>query len=127
MIKLNLTTEEARKTGSWAKIIIKGLQEKLENMPMIKKKAEIIIMEHQQRMKKTDGKFIDFLTSFVEGCETSKSAEKFIKDYDEEIRKVNADINCWVVIEEQIKNQIINETTEKENKNRKNESSDPLS
>lgn len=115
MININLTTEEARNIGSWARNIIKSLQSKLKDMPIIKKKAEIILMQDEQRNKDESGNFLDFLTNFIEHGEGVRQAEKFIKNYDEEVKKVEFDLNSWLVLEEQIKNQIINETTSDKN------------
>ena len=126
MININLTTEEARIIGSWTRNIIKGLQGKLKDMPILKKKAEIILMENAQKNKSSTGTFLDFLTDFIDRADGVIQAEKFIKNYDEEVKKVEAEINSWTVMEEQIKTQIVQDE-KKQNTDRKSSSSDPSS
>lgn len=126
MININLTTEEAHTVGSWARNIIKGLQSKLKDMPIIKKTAEIILMDNEQRNKDQSGNFLDFLTDFIDRSTGVNQAEKFIRNYDEEVKKIEFEIHSWLVLEEQIKTQILQDETAP-NKNSKSGSSDQSS
>lgn len=128
-IVVKLSTEESRIIASWSNNIRKGLRKKLDELPLIKKKAEIILMEYEQKRKdhEEQSNLFEIFSRLIDDLPVNQ-AKNLIKNYDKEYKHIEDELRAWTSVEEQIKNQILNnEKTKKENKDRQEKPSDPLS